>query len=167
MKSKIEKSVDYEITRICSMAATALAAEFERATKELLSSIRAMNKEIDMSSDLAPCPFCGRAAQMRTAPGGKEVHVVCGACGAVGPTCLTIEAAVASWNNRAFTKPYKVILDASGDTFVARDVACGDIVVSQHDSEGHAEVICDELGDLDYAVTKRIYRLFRHIEVLD
>lgn len=66
--------------------------------------------------ELKPCPFCGRAAQLRSRSGydyGADVHwVACNVCGAQGPHFMsgghqgapTYEGAraraVATWNQR-------------------------------------------------------------------
>lgn len=52
---------------------------------------------------LKPCPFCGGRASFARAEGRSLGHIVqCrGACGARQSSCETLDAAAATWNQRA------------------------------------------------------------------
>jgi Lar family restriction alleviation protein len=55
-----------------------------------------------MNDELKPCPFCGCKPWFKPREYGveKQTFVNCLHCGAVGPTKVNDDEAIASWNNR-------------------------------------------------------------------
>lgn len=57
-------------------------------------------KQIGMSENLKPCPFCGSNEIFIDQPDANCFYVGCANCGVNGTTANTKERAVEAWNRR-------------------------------------------------------------------